>query len=83
MEKGKILKIVYPDSKKRGKRIEPAVHFPAIMDYIERDAEKKFGRDVGPGHSNSGTEFQSRVHGSHKDANMGDSAVVSKAGRKK
>jgi len=46
--KGKILKIVYPDSKKRGKRIEPAVHFAAIMDYIERDAEKKFGRDVGP-----------------------------------
>jgi len=44
-EKGKILKIVYPDSRKRGKRIEPAVDFAAIMDYIERDAEEKFGGD--------------------------------------
>ena len=79
VEKGKILKVVYPDRKKRGKRIEPAVHFGVIMAHIERDAEKKFGL-VGPGHSDSGIEFQSGVHGREKDANMPDPMAVSKAG---
>lgn len=52
VEKNKILRAAYPNTRKRPKRIEPAVHFRPIMEYIERDAEKKFGR-VGPGHSKS------------------------------
>jgi len=83
VEKGKILKIAYPDSKKRGKRIEPAVHFATIMDYIERDAEKRFGSDVGPGHTNSEIESEPNVDGADEDANAGDSAVVSRAGHTK
>jgi len=39
----KILRIVYPDWKKRGKRIEPSVHFGAIMEYIRQDARKRYG----------------------------------------
>jgi len=80
-EKRKILKIVYPDSKKRGKRIEPAVDFAAIMGYIEQDAEEKFGRDVGPTASDCRIESQPNMSG--RNANTGDSAVVSKAGRKR
>lgn len=38
-EKDKILNIVYPDKKQRKTRIEPAVHFAAIMDYIKKDAD--------------------------------------------
>ncbi len=84
VEKRKILKIVYPDSKRRkGKRIEPAVHFAAIMDYIERDAEEKFGRDVAPAVSDSRTESQPDTPGRGSDTNMQKPAVVSKAGRKR
>jgi len=46
MEKKKVLKIVYPNAKKRKKRIEPAIHFARIMDYIKKDAVKKYGRDL-------------------------------------
>ncbi len=46
-EKGKILRIVYPDAKERKKRIEPALHFPLLMDYIKKDAAKRFGQHHG------------------------------------
>jgi hypothetical protein len=82
VEKDKILKAAYPNTKKRSKRIEPAVHFQAIMDQIEREAEKKFGR-VGPGQSNSTTEPQPNAREANDNANTGDSAAVSKAGNKK
>jgi hypothetical protein len=45
-EKSKVLKIVYPNAKERKKRIEPAVHFARIMDYIEKDAAEKYGEDL-------------------------------------
>jgi hypothetical protein len=45
MQRSKVLKIIYPDSARRGNRIEPAIHFAAIMDYIRRDAEKIYGRE--------------------------------------
>jgi hypothetical protein len=45
-EKDKILRIVLPDAKKRGKRLEPAVDFPRIMDYIKKDAVRRYGPDV-------------------------------------
>jgi len=45
-EKDKILKVVYPGSKKIEKRLEPAIHFARIMDYIKEDAAKRYGRDV-------------------------------------
>ncbi len=43
LEKGKILKIAYPDRKNRKKRLEPALHYASIMDRIRQDAVKKFG----------------------------------------
>jgi hypothetical protein len=46
MEKKKVLKIAYPNAKRRGKRIEPAIHFARIMDHIKKDAVKKYGRDL-------------------------------------
>lgn len=82
VEKAKILKAAYPNTKKRSKRIEPAVHFRAIMNQIEREAEKKFGR-VGPGYSNPATGPQPNIRQADDNENMGDSAVVSKAGHKK
>ena len=39
MEKGKILKIVYPNND--GKRIQPSIHYPLIIDYIKEDVIKK------------------------------------------
>jgi hypothetical protein len=42
-EKDKILKIVYPDASPRRRRIEPVIHFAPIMDYIRKDAEKRYG----------------------------------------
>ncbi len=39
LEKGKILKIVYPDG--GGKMIYPEKHFPKIMDYVKRQAIEK------------------------------------------
>jgi len=38
-EKGKILKIVYPDG--GGKMIYPEKHFPKIVDYVKRQAIEK------------------------------------------
>ena len=46
-EKGKILRIVYPDVKERRQRLEPAIHFALIMDYIKKDAAGRYGRQVG------------------------------------
>lgn len=46
-EKDKIMKIVYPDGKEK-KRIEPAIHFAPIMDYIKKDAVERYDFDVGP-----------------------------------
>jgi hypothetical protein len=43
-EKNKVLRIVYPD--KKGKRIIPAEHFPAIMAQIRKEAEAKYGPEM-------------------------------------
>ncbi len=51
LERHKILSIVYPDQKKRKKRIEPAAHFAAIMANITQDAVKKHGFYIGPEHA--------------------------------
>jgi hypothetical protein len=40
-EKSKILKIVYPNG--NGSKIQPAKHFPVIMDYIKNDAVQTYG----------------------------------------
>jgi len=45
-EKGKILRIVYPDANNRRKRLEPVVHLAQIMDYIKEDAAKRYGCDA-------------------------------------
>jgi hypothetical protein len=82
VEKNKILRAAYPNTRRRGKRIEPAVHFRPIMEHIERDAEKKFGR-VGPSHSNSNTYPQSDKEKTDDKTTMGDSVAVSKAGNSK
>lgn len=42
-EKGKILRIVYPNGK--GKTIQPDIHFAKIMDHIEKTAIEKYGTD--------------------------------------
>ena len=83
VERKKILKIAHPEMKKRPKRIEPAVHFAAIMEHIEKEAEKKFGGDVGPEHSNRGMEAPFNIDVGNDGANRGDSAIVSKAGHNK
>jgi hypothetical protein len=49
LEKGKILKIAYPDRKTRKKRVQPALHFAAIMEAIRKDAARRFGADMYPG----------------------------------
>lgn len=49
LQKAKILSIVYPDRKQRKNRIEPAVHFAAIMDSIKKEAVKKHGYAIDPG----------------------------------
>jgi hypothetical protein len=41
----KILSIVYPDKQLRNKRLQPALHFAAIMDHIRKDAETRYGSD--------------------------------------
>lgn len=46
-EKDKMLKVVYPGSKEREKRLEPAIHFARIMDYIKENAVKRYGHHVG------------------------------------
>jgi hypothetical protein len=44
-EAGKILKIAYAENDEVGDMIEPIEHFPAIMDYIKKEAIEKFGPD--------------------------------------
>ena len=44
-EKNKILAVVYPNGEKRT-RIEPATQLQALMDYIERDAARRYGDDL-------------------------------------
>jgi len=46
LEGRKILSIVYSDGAEEKERIEPAVHFAALMDHIKKDAVKRYGRDV-------------------------------------
>ncbi|MHC4566303.1 MAG: DUF4056 domain-containing protein [Planctomycetota bacterium] len=46
-ERGKILRIVYPDARERRQRLEPAIHFAPIMDYIRKAAARRYGRQVG------------------------------------
>lgn len=40
-EKNIILRIVYPQKDKKTKKIEPAIHFPVIMKYIENEARSR------------------------------------------
>jgi hypothetical protein len=47
-EKDNILRIIYPVAGKRKKRVEPAIHFARIMDYIKEDATKNYGYSVDP-----------------------------------
>jgi hypothetical protein len=44
-EKNRILKIIYPKAKQANIRLEPAVHFPEIMNYIVREAAQKYHAD--------------------------------------
>ncbi len=46
LEKNKFLRIVYPNARNRRNRIEPAIHFARIMDYIRKDAAEKYGKDM-------------------------------------
>ena len=48
-ESGKILSVAYADSKTRGQRIEPAIHFGVIMDWIKKDAVRRYGSDAASG----------------------------------
>jgi hypothetical protein len=45
-ERKRVLRIAHRDAGRRRERLEPAVHFPGIMQYIARDAEKRYGPDV-------------------------------------
>ena len=45
-EKDKILSVVYPDPGERKKWVDPLVCFPAIMEYIEKDAVKNHHNDA-------------------------------------
>ncbi|MFC1739150.1 DUF4056 domain-containing protein [Planctomycetota bacterium] len=46
-EKSKILKIVYPNTKNRRKRLNPAIHFAKIMDFLKKEAVIKYDYDIG------------------------------------
>lgn len=61
LEKGKILKIVYPERKKRKKRLEPALHFAAIMERIRQDAARKYGAAMYPEPPAPATDALSRT----------------------
>ncbi|MBN1973662.1 MAG: DUF4056 domain-containing protein [Sedimentisphaerales bacterium] len=37
-EKNKILRVVYPQQESKAKKIDCTIHFPVLMDYIEKDA---------------------------------------------
>ena len=41
-----ILNVAYPDGRRGKKRIEPVIHLTPIMDYIKKDAKKRYGPDV-------------------------------------
>lgn len=58
LEKDKILRVVYPDGKERKKRLEPVAHFVSIMDFIKKDAIKKYGHDVDLNSTTSQISFQ-------------------------
>ncbi len=45
-EAGAILAIVYPDAKRRSKRIDMAMHLGSIMNHIEQDAIRRYGPHV-------------------------------------
>jgi len=45
-EKDNILKAVYPNGNHRKKRLEPAIHFARLMEYIVQDAVTKYGPKV-------------------------------------
>lgn len=45
-EKTEILSIIYADGTGRKERIEPDIHFAAIMDYIKEEAITKYGHNV-------------------------------------
>lgn len=47
-ENKRILKVVFPEGPILGRRIEPAAHFPRIMDYIATEAIHRYGHDIGP-----------------------------------
>jgi hypothetical protein len=46
LQSGKILSVAYPDPKHRGTRVEPAVHFPLLMEHIRHDAIDRYGQEV-------------------------------------
>ena len=71
-EKGKILKIIYPDEKEGKKRLEPSLHFPMIMNYIKKDAVEKYDFDIGPyyqGHKTRNSVYRVRTRDHNKPAN--------------
>jgi hypothetical protein len=39
---------IYPVAGKRKKRVEPAIHFAPILDYIKEDATQNYGYSVDP-----------------------------------
>jgi hypothetical protein len=51
LEKRKIFGIFYTDRK--GKYIEPAIHYPGIIDFIKKEAVEKYGYDVGDNKANT------------------------------
>jgi hypothetical protein len=45
-ERGKILDVVYPDPEHRKRRVDPTMHFARIMDYVKKDAIRRYGQNV-------------------------------------
>lgn len=41
-----ILNAAYSNSNTKGKRVDPAIHYAPIMDYIKKDAVRRFGPEV-------------------------------------
>lgn len=77
LQKGKILNIVHPGRKERKERIEPAVHFAAIMDYIKEDAVKRHGYEVYPGRTISQVQSEPGSQQPHKERPPGDEGGTS------
>ena len=61
-EKDKILSVIYPNAKEREKRLEPAVHFAPIMDYIRKAAAKKYPYNGDPQDPTPRTTFDFLEH---------------------